>query len=440
MSLINKIKKRFFSNEVQKKLLEGAAKGVLIKIIGLSFAYLFAFVVARLFGAEVWGQFSLALSVILLASILGSVGLDTAILKLVSSNIDKQLISGLYKQVLIITLIISLAVTYLFYISSNWLASFVFSNPELHSLFQLASFAVVPFVLIKLNASVLQGLGKTDKYFFIKFASQHILGLIFLFILFLFFKINNIVLTAYITGLYFFVIVTFYWVFSEYELNLLNSDISSSVSYSTIFTLSIPLLFAGSMIFLNKWVDTIMVGIIMDEQNVGVYNIAVKLSGLLAIVLTAINAISAPEFSKNYASGDSGKFEEFIQASTNLIFVFTVPFFLILIFFSEFILGIFGDEFRVGWLALSILCIGNLVNALAGSVGYILQMTGSQNAFMAITTGATIAGIILNLFLIPLYGIEGAASATCITMIIWNVSCVIYIRYKYKIRTYFNPF
>jgi O-antigen/teichoic acid export membrane protein len=70
---------------------------------------------------------------------------------------------------------------------------------------------------------------------------------------------------------------------------------------------------------------------------------------------------------------------------------------------------------------LMILTVGQFVNAAAGSVGYILQMTGHQKFHQNVILIGTIMNITLNWILIPVYGLVGAAIASAIGMIFWNV-------------------
>ena len=79
--------------------------------------------------------------------------------------------------------------------------------------------------------------------------------------------------------------------------------------------------------------------------------------------------------------------------------------------------------------------VGQFVNILCGSVGYILMMTEKQNIFKNIMIFATFTNIILNIILIPKYSINGAAIASSISLILWNVISFSYIYRKYNIST-----
>ena len=97
-----------------------------------------------------------------------------------------------------------------------------------------------------------------------------------------------------------------------------------------------------------------------------------------------------------------------------------------------------GSEFINAKYVLLILLIGKLVDSISGSVGVILQMTGHQKVFQNIVFIALILNILLNLLLIPIYGIEGAAISSTCSIIFWNISSVMYVRRKFGIWSFFT--
>jgi O-antigen/teichoic acid export membrane protein len=111
---------------------------------------------------------------------------------------------------------------------------------------------------------------------------------------------------------------------------------------------------------------------------------------------------------------------------------------LFIIIFHKWILGIFGNEFIVGSLFLIVLCIGQLINSMSGSVGVILQMTGYQKVFQNIVLMALVLNVILNVILIPLYGGLGAAIATVVSISSWNITGAFYLKLKMNIKSYFS--
>ena len=58
-------------------------------------------------------------------------------------------------------------------------------------------------------------------------------------------------------------------------------------------------------------------------------------------------------------------------------------------------------------------------------------MTGYQRIFNKIVIVSAAINISLNYVLIPIWGIEGAAIASLISMVFWNITSVIYIKKRF---------
>ena len=100
---------------------------------------------------------------------------------------------------------------------------------------------------------------------------------------------------------------------------------------------------------------------------------------------------------------------------------------------------LFGQEFSAGVVALLLISFAQLVNSISGSVGYIMQMTNNQKIFQFIIIFSAILNIVMNYFLIPIYGINGAAFSSMISMITWNVMSVIFIKNKLGFWSIYMP-
>jgi len=205
-----------------------------------------------------------------------------------------------------------------------------------------------------------------------------------------------------------------------------------------IIKTSFPMMLSSSVLLLMAWSDTIMIGIFKTEADVGVYNVALKLAMITGIVLGAVNSIVAPKLSETFNNDRMNEFRKLIKQSTRIIFFSTLPILIILFLFPEFLLSFFGTEFAMAKTTLLILLVGQVVNVMSGSVGYILQMTGKEKAFQNILLLALVINIILNILLIPKFGIEGAAVASSFSLLLWNLSSVFYIYRRYNVSTFFT--
>ncbi|RUT05623.1 polysaccharide biosynthesis protein [Dulcicalothrix desertica PCC 7102] len=176
----------------------------------------------------------------------------------------------------------------------------------------------------------------------------------------------------------------------------------------------------GSNVILNQ-ADTLMIGGMLGVKAVGVYGAAFKTSLWVNLLLTSINSIAAPMFASLYVKGDMVGLQKLVSTSVKWMFFPALAVGLGMIIFAEPVLRMFGEEFVSAKFVLIALILGQLVNVGAGSVGYLLQMTGHQNQCAVVVGISALVNIVLNLIGIRTLGILGAALATAFSMMLWNL-------------------
>jgi O-antigen/teichoic acid export membrane protein len=108
-------------------------------------------------------------------------------------------------------------------------------------------------------------------------------------------------------------------------------------------------------------------------------------------------------------------------AATSWIVRLSLPAFVALIVFPHDLLRIFGHGFAAGASVTVILAVGQLVRAATGPCGTLLNMSGKVAVNMADNVGVLALNIVLNLILIPPYGIVGSAVAWSISLALVNL-------------------
>jgi O-antigen/teichoic acid export membrane protein len=159
----------------------------------------------------------------------------------------------------------------------------------------------------------------------------------------------------------------------------------------------------------------------------------------VSITLMAVNSIASPKFAEKYANKDIDGMGKTAMQSAKLIFWTTIPLAAILLLFPKFFMGLYGKEFLIGFEALRWLIIGRIINAFSGSVGNLMQMSGQQKSFMNILVIGSIINIMLNYFLIPIFGINGAALASVASLSFWNLTMVYVVKRKFGFSTIYIP-
>lgn len=187
----------------------------------------------------------------------------------------------------------------------------------------------------------------------------------------------------------------------------------------------LPLTLLAGVTMINSRMDIVLLGVMMTPTDVGVYRVATSMAASIVFALSAVNSVVAPYFARAYSSEDRAGLQRLATWSARVAATVAVPAAVVLIVVGGPILGfVYGSEFAAGAMALAILSIGQLGNVAAGSVGNILNMSGHERDTVLASGAAAVVNLVLNLALIPPFGIEGAATATMTSLILWNAILV----------------
>jgi len=204
------------------------------------------------------------------------------------------------------------------------------------------------------------------------------------------------------------------------------------INYSNTWTkVAFLFFFQGVIAILNSRFDILVLENYCSEAEIAYYDIAIKISNLMAIVLLTINLVIAPEIAKLYANKQLKKLEMLVQRSIKIAFLVSLPIALFLLVAGPIILQLFGKSFTAGYPVLIIFTLVQFVNIGAGSVGNILNMTGHEKEVIWGICISLIINVPLSLYLVPKFGMIGAATATGIAIVIWNL--VLWVMVKQKI-------
>jgi len=193
---------------------------------------------------------------------------------------------------------------------------------------------------------------------------------------------------------------------------------------------TLPLAFTSGMSLIISRSGVVLLKILSNSSNAGVYRAADQMAFLISIVLQAMNMVIAQQIARFYVLGESNRLQKLATMSARISFLLTLPAVVVFLFFGKPLLAfLFGAEFSAGYETLAILSIGQLINASAGSVGFLLNMTGHEKDTARVFFVAAVGNILLSLLLIPRLGILGAAIASTVTMFLWN-STLLFFVYK----------
>lgn len=434
--MIKKLFSKLLNNKDFLKLVKDSSLVMFARISSVLLGFVINLIIAREFGSEILGITAILNSVIMISCLLISFGMNTSIIKVLPPFLRSRktdlvlLIRNFYIIFLLVGGLFSIIIYYLTpFISIN-----IFDNILLEKYLVTFSFFVIIIAVKDFNLSILRGLKKYKMFSFFLLIPNIIILFSLLLVTLDMISLDPLLLFIIIPA-FISISTLFVALFS-----IISTDLSKNLnikkrpySFSKILKISMPMFLLSAMQLIMSQADIVMIGVFLPETSVGVYSIAIKLSLLTSFMLTSVNNIVSPQFSELYHDGKIKELKNKIRYSNKLIFFTSLPILIILLLFGRFILSKFGDEFVLANIALRILVLGQILNSSCGSIGHYLVMTGKGKVFNRILFLSLIFNIILNYIFIPLIGINGAALASFISLVVWNVSAVLYTYRKDKI-------
>ena len=421
------------TNPYLKKLVSSSGVNFLFRIFGLATSFLIVLLISRLFGVENYGSYSLTFTIAQATAMVFGLGIPNALILLIGNrNFNEIEAKKLLFKGLKITLVFSIIPAILLYLSASFIALQLFGNSKLDNFFKIVAYTIPFFILHELFLYYFISVKKFIIYNIFMFILPNLFLTLFLVLFYFMSKTDFYTFLAFALSIFLIVFIEFIVVY-ESKIHKTPNVISSKALIKT----ASPMLFSGLLLYLLNWTDVIMLGIMTNEREVGIYNIAYKIGSVGFLVIVSVSTIITPKIAELYGRGNLQELKKLIHSSTRLISILTIPLVLVLVIGSEFVLSFFGENVISGSSTLIIVAIGVLFSAIAGNVDQILNMTNNQIILRNITIFSFFTNIILNFLLIPNYGIKGAAIASLISNIVINSLCVYYIKKKLGFYTIF---
>jgi O-antigen/teichoic acid export membrane protein len=187
---------------------------------------------------------------------------------------------------------------------------------------------------------------------------------------------------------------------------------------------------AACMSLAVQWSGILISGAVLRAEDVALLSAAQRTAMLASFVLMVVNMVVAPRYARMWKEKDLKRIKRLAKWSTRSMTLMVLPVVTILIVYSSEILSMFGQDFAGGANLLIIMVLGQLVNVGTGSVGYLLNMTGNEAIYRALTIISGVFGMLLAYFLISTLGVLGGALAFTLSGIFQNILGVIAVRKK----------
>ena len=405
------------------EIIKGTSISLPLKVLGTGLTFVFNLILAHLIGPAGTGLFFLALTVATIATIAGRLGLDNAMLRYAAAGASEEdwaSVKGVYVQGMLSALVFSSAACIVVLVPAPFIAETIFSKPELTQPLRWMSLAVVPMALFMLHAVMLRSIMRIVAGVFVFAPAMPMFALLLVYPLCSVYGVNGAAMAQ--VGACTLTLLTGIYLWNKFTPQL--RDVKPSFGYKRLLATSLPLLLVSSNYLIMNWASTFTLGVVGSAEDVGVYRIAERTAILMSFVLVAVNSVAGPKFSSLYKKGDMQAFEHIVRGSAKLAAFIAAPLLLVFMLAPEFIMGLFGEEFRAGSSALVIVAFGQYFNVAVGPVGLALIMGGCEKAMRNAVFAGALVSVIANVCLTPIHGVIGAAWAASFGLVFMNLLCL----------------
>lgn len=421
--------RRFVSGAVGttglQKLILRASTGTLgVKIVGAGLAFLMQIVLTRTLGAEQYGVYIYALTWAQLVALVGAFGFPTASVRFVSEYRGQKsytLLNGFLRFSRRLALILSLALGGAMGAIAAWLYT---PSAMLYTFWGAALLPIAQSTLAVRLAEI-----KGMQHIVVAYAIDQIVRPVIVIV-----TVGGVVwlgkvlvsyeaMGIYVGGTAMSALLAMWVGYKVLPKDLWGAGHGEKNSQWFAAARDMVLIAGFNLVLFRA--DTIMVGSLIGTTEAGLYTIASRISGLMAFMLVAVNSSIGPIIADAYAKEEYDEMKSTITFGARIVFACSFGAAIFLFVTGEWILSLFGPEYTKSFWVMMTLVIGQIANAWAGPAMLALNMTGFESVSARIQIGVAVLNLVLNIALILLFGVIGAAVATGMSIFIKNAIAII---------------
>lgn len=428
----------------QKKLddsLKLVVKTSFIGLFGMLIAKISAFIyrtlIAKSFGPEIYGVFSLSLIIVAWFVSFSSLGLSEGLLRYIAIFRGKKEISKI-RYILRISLIFllfsGLISGILLFFTAEFISVNLFHNAKLTIFLKIFALAFPIMIYYEIFLSILRSFEKIITHSVISDIFSNMIKPLILILLISLGLGSNAVILSYVMGTGAVLLITY--LYCRYALPSIIWQKSLELRNKNkikreLFLYSWPLMLVSIITTVLFWSDSLLIGYFKGAIEVGVYNAAVPIAALLFIAPVLFIKLFFPMITREYSRKNFSLIKELGKQIGKWIFILNLPVLIIIILFPNAAINIlFGSDYLAAANPLRFLAIGSLVFSIAMVSNNLVSMTGRSKILLTDILVINAINIFLNILWIPLpkilwldnsAGLNGAALATMISLFLYSL-------------------
>lgn len=404
------------------QLIRGGIGAAIVKVASLGFTFAVTVYLARLLGPEEFGLYSFVFSLISVAAVVPQFGLPGLLIRETArsvANEDYGRLLGAWRWGGRFTLLICLAVMALGLLAPSLFGATV---PALESRAYRFGLWLVPLLSLgALRSGALRGLGRVVQGLLPELVLIPALLLAFVVSIWLFSPASLNAHTA--MGAHVAAAAVAFTVglvlLHRSRPEALRASVEPTYDARSWRRSAVPMAVIMGMTILFRQTDTVMVGLMTTEKDVGIYRVAAQWAWLVTLGGQIVNFVIPPFIARFYVQGDKRRLQLLATRTAVVSALIGLPPLVAFVILGKPIIAfVFGSEYSDAFVPLAILSVAQMFNMATGSSGALLAMTKFEQDSAKVLGFSVLANIGLNAAFIPMWGPVGAAVAGAFTIVI----------------------
>lgn len=282
----------------------------------------------------------------------------------------------------------------------------------------LAGSGILTFNMVMLNSAFLKAVRHTSASILVQNALPAVAYMLLLLIFWQNYQAEQHYLLLYVASLALAGLASFHWLRPWWV--SLSPHQATRFNVREVLQQSLPLAPVSFFSFLMLWADTLLTGLLLNNEDIALFTVAARLSFVSLFFLGALDATVYPRLLAIHRHHPE-RLVAFFWKATGLVVGVLSAITLLLLLMGDRLLAVFRPEYVQAGTALTILLLAQLVRAFSLTFSFMFIIQAQVRYLNQLLMSALVVNIAANLVLIPRYGIDGAAAATLLANLVLTV-------------------
>jgi O-antigen/teichoic acid export membrane protein len=406
-----------------KKMLEGTFVVFIITLAASVIGYILRIYLARNLSVSDFGLFYAVLAFMSIFLMFKDFGIGTALARYIPEFLVMKRfmkIKSSVSSVVVVQWIIGLALGVPLLVFSEQIADHVFHTQQAALIIQILSMELI--LCSTILRPVLQGLQKMKAYSLVELVRVSLVLFAAFFTISM--GISGIALSYVLAS------IIGQILFLSYIFRITSRmDGGMIIKFDRrLYSFGLLVFIGGLAGFFVSYADTIILTIFRSTEEVGLYQVALPTSQLLLIFSNSMMVVLLPVISEIWSRGQKSYLSDAMQLLVKFSFVFMIPFVLIMLAFPELVISvIFGSQYMAAAPALQLLSITMLFYMMILICSTVLTAMNKPRLNTKLIIYIAVVNVVLNLILVPVFSITGAAAAAVISNVFGFLLLAMYV-------------